>query len=59
MRWLSIDTIPDDDRPKLIAMANGRVIIAPGVVEMTVAGTPPDQQWRPTWWMYVPKAPMQ
>lgn len=68
MIWKTIDTIPDDDRPKLIAFANGSVTIAPGIAPLDhdqektlrARGLPePDPQWTPTFWMYVPKAPMQ
>lgn len=72
MDWQTIDTIPDDDLPKLIAHANGAVCIAPGVAESLsrqklqalkeagyIKDAEPDPQWRATFWMYLPKAPMQ
>lgn len=60
-QWQTIDEIPANNRPKLIAFANGSVCIAPGISSPSeIAGAPPpDAGWRPTFWMYVPKAPLQ
>ena len=57
--WQDIDTIPDDDTPKLIAFQNGEICIAHGMAKGPTEVTEDfDAGFTATHWMPLPAPPV-